>query len=74
MLRVTLFHGHRRLFGGAASQVILPGVEGEMTVLDFHAPMVCTLTEGAVQVDDARFAVGGGIARVARNVVTIVAR
>ena len=74
MLRVTLFQGHRQLFGGTASQVVLPGAEGEIAMLDFHAPMVCALTEGAVQIDDARFAVGGGIARVARNVVTILAR
>ena len=74
MLRVTLFQGHRRLFGGAASQVVLPGAEGEIAVLAFHAPMVCALAEGAVQIDDARFAIGGGIARVARNIVTIVTR
>ena len=72
MLRVQLFSGHRRLFGGTATQVILPGMAGEVTVLDCHAPMLCALTEGDVQIDAARFALRQGLARVDRNTVTIV--
>ena len=73
MLHVTLFQNRRRLFDGTASQVVLPGEEGELTVLDFHAPMLCALTEGDIQIDEAYFPVRSGIARVERNVVTIVA-
>ena len=73
MLRVQIFHGQQRLFSGSAAQVILPGADGEIAVFDCHAPMVCTLAEGAVQVDEARFAVRRGVARVDRNTVTIVA-
>ena len=72
MLRVTFFQAHRRLFSGNAIQVVLPGEAGEVSVLDFHAPMLCALGRGDVLVDDARFPVQGGIARVARNVVTIL--
>ena len=73
MLRVQLFHAHRRLFGGTAAQVVLPGAAGDVAVFDCHAPMLCALMEGNVQIDEARFPVRGGLARVDRNTVTILA-
>ena len=73
MLQVKLFQVQRKLFDGTATQVVLPGEEGEVAVLDFHAPMLCALTEGDIQIDEAYFPVRSGIARVERNVVTIVA-
>ncbi len=74
MLHVSLFQTHRKLFGGTAAQVVLPGAAGEVSVLDFHVPMLCVLMAGDVQVDEARFPVRGGIARVDRNVITILSR
>ena len=74
MLHVTLVRARQRLFDGTATQVVLPGEAGEMAVLDFHAPMLCTLTEGDVQIDDAYFPVRNGIVRVERNMITILAR
>jgi F0F1-type ATP synthase epsilon subunit len=73
-MRVTLFRGARRLFEGTAAQVVLPGEEGEISIFDFHAPLLCTLGQGAVSIDDAAFPVQGGVARVARNAVTVLAR
>lgn len=74
MLRVTLVQVCRKLFEGSVTQVVLPGESGEITVLDFHAPMLCALEAGAVQIDEVRFPVQGGLARVDRNVVTILTR
>ena len=73
MLRVRLFQDHRRRFDGPATQVILPSDEGDVAVLEFHAPMLCAMGRGTVQIDEAAFAVRGGVARVARNIVTILA-
>ena len=73
MLRVKLVRNCRRLFEGQATQVVLPGEAGEVTVLNFHAPMLCALETGEVQIDEARFPVRQGLARVERNLVTIVA-
>ena len=73
MLRVKLFRSHRRLFEGTAARVTLPSEAGEVSVLDFHAPMLCALESGDVLIDETRFPVRSGIARVDRNVVTIVA-
>ncbi len=74
MLRVRMFRDHRQLFSGTAAQVVLPSSEGEVAVLEFHAPMLCALAEGEVQIDEQRVAVRRGIARVGSNQVTIIAR
>lgn len=73
MLHVQLFRSHRRLYGGTAAQIVLPGLAGEVTVLYCHVPMLCALMEGDVQIDEVRFPVRRGLARVDRNVVTILA-
>ena len=73
MLRVHLFRAHQQLFEGRATQVILPSEAGEISVLAFHAPMVCTLEHGVVQIDETHIPVRHGIACVGRNIVTIVA-
>ncbi len=72
MLRVLLCRRASVLFEGAANQVVLPSEEGEVAVFDFHAPMLCALGAGDVQIDEARIAVRGGIARVSKNAVTIL--
>ena len=74
MLRVQLFRNHRQLFSGTATQVVLPSAEGDVAVLNFHAPMLCALAEGDVHIDDQRVPVHRGVARVAHNHVTIIAR
>ena len=74
MLRVTLVQGHQRLFAGTAMQVVLPGEDGDVAVLDLHTPMLCALMCGVVQIDEATFPVRSGLARVDRNVVTILTR
>ena len=73
MLRVRFFQHHRQRFEGTATQVILPGEAGELSVLDYHAPMLCVLAGGAVQIDEMAFAVRGGLVRMDRNRITIVA-
>lgn len=72
MLRVLVCRASAVLFEGAANRVVLPSEEGEVSVFDFHAPMLCSLGEGQLQIDEACFAVHGGIARVSKNAVTVL--
>ncbi len=72
MLRVRLFQDHQAVFEGVASHIVLPGDGGELSVLDYHAPMLCVLSEGDIYIDEARFGIHGGIVSVARNFVTIM--
>ncbi len=72
MLQVELFHATHPLYRGTARQVVLPGEEGEVSLLDCHAPMLCALLPGVVEIDERRFPIRGGLVRVFRNHVTIL--
>lgn len=72
MLRVTVFQARRQRFAGPATQVVLPAEAGEVSILRDHAPMLCVLRDGTLWIDDHRLHVRTGLARVARNAVTIL--
>ena len=72
-MNVRLIEANRQRFAGSAEQVTAPTTAGELSVLEFHAPMLCALAAGTVQVDAERFPVRGGLVRVYRNTVLIMA-
>jgi F-type H+-transporting ATPase subunit epsilon len=43
----------RVLFSGDVESVVVPGAEGDMTILKDHAPLMTTLRPGVVSVADA---------------------
>jgi F-type H+-transporting ATPase subunit epsilon len=58
--------------------VVVPGTEGEFTVLKDHAPLIATMKPGIVVIDETpakkvRFFVRGGFAEVAPSGLTILA-
>lgn len=65
------------LFAGEVEQVIVPGSEGEFTVMKDHAPLMTTLRPGIVTVEGndqaQRLFVRGGFADVAPTGLTILA-
>lgn len=68
----------RLLFTGDVEDVIVPGVEGEMTVLKDHAPLMTTLKPGIVSIGETggkrtRLYVRGGFADVSPVGLTILA-
>lgn len=68
----------RLLFTGEVESVVVPGSEGEMTVMKDHAPLMTTLKPGIVTVNEAggrsqRLFVRGGFADVAPTGLTILA-
>ena len=67
----------RLLFAGDVEQVVVPGSEGEFTVLKDHAPLMTTLRPGIVSIEGAsgaqRLFVRGGFADVATTGLTILA-
>lgn len=76
--KFELVSPERILFSGDAVSVIVPSIEGEMTVLAGHAPLVAVLKAGIVMVQtDAsngkEFFVKGGIAEVNATGLTILA-
>ena len=68
----------RLLFTGEVEDVIVPGTEGEMTVLKDHAPLMTTLKPGVVDFGEAggkrtKLYVRGGFADVSPVGLTILA-
>jgi len=65
------------IFTGDVESVVVPGLEGEFTVLKDHAPMMSTLKPGIVSVEltgsKTKLFVRGGFADVAPNGLTILA-
>ncbi len=68
----------RLLFTGEVESVVVPGSEGELTVMKDHAPLMTTLKPGVVTVNEStgksqRLFVRGGFADVAPTGLTILA-
>ncbi|CAH1657641.1 ATP synthase epsilon chain [Hyphomicrobiales bacterium] len=76
--KFELVSPERILFSGDIVSVIVPSVEGEMTVLAGHAPLVATLKAGIVfvQTSDSNgkeFFINGGLVEVNQASTTILA-
>jgi len=68
----------RLVFSGDVEAVVVPGTEGEFTVLKDHAPLIATMKPGVVVIDETpakklRLFVRGGFAEVAPTGLTILA-
>ncbi len=76
--KFELVSPERILLSATVEHVIVPGADGEFTVLAGHAPVVSTLRPGTIEakLTDGRverIAVAGGIAEVDPTSVTILA-
>jgi F-type H+-transporting ATPase subunit epsilon len=79
---MTTFHFElvspaRLLFEGPVESVVLPGVEGDMTVMAHHAALMTSLRPGVVTIADGkaskRLYVRGGFADINASGLTILA-
>ena len=79
-LHFELVSPERVLFSGEVEAVMLPGTEGDMTVLPGHAPVMTSLKTGFVVVTDrqnhgTRVLVRGGFAEInAAGVIVLAER
>ncbi len=76
--KFELVSPERILFSGEVVSVIVPSIEGEMTVLAGHAPLVATLKTGIVFVQTTgnngkEFFVSGGLVEINAASTTILA-
>ena len=68
----------RLVFAGEVQSVVVPGTEGQFTVLKDHSPLMSTLKPGVIDIVESaartlRFFVRGGFADVAPTGLTILA-
>jgi F-type H+-transporting ATPase subunit epsilon len=75
--KLELVSPAKLLFSGEVDEVIVPGAEGEFTVLPMHAPVVSTLRPGILTVkaggNVTRLYVRGGFAEVNEKGLTVLA-
>ena len=76
--KFELVSPERLLISGEVEQVLVPGSEGDMTVLAYHAPLLSTLRPGLLDIglpggEHQRFFVRGGFAEVGPSGLTVLA-
>ena len=76
-MQFDLVSPERRLTSVRATEVRIPGAEGDFTAMPGHAPFLSTLRPGVVVVKtegaETRFAVTGGFAEVSATGVSLLA-
>lgn len=55
MFKVTLLTAKQELYVGLALKAVLPAREGQVTILDFHQPILTRLAKGVIAIDDRWF-------------------
>lgn len=76
--KFELVSPEKLLVSGDVEQVLVPGAEGDMTVLAKHAPVLTTLRPGLLEIgfpggNDQRFFIRGGFAEVNPAGLTVLA-
>ncbi|RKF13861.1 F0F1 ATP synthase subunit epsilon [Roseovarius spongiae] len=76
-MQFDLVSPERLLTSVEASEVQIPGAEGDMTVMPEHAPLITTLRPGILRVrsgeGDAEYVVTGGFAEINATGVSVLA-
>jgi len=68
----------KKVFTGEVTSVKFPGTAGEFEVLNSHAPIISTLTSGAIRVITAdnnteNFSINGGVIEMLNNKIIVLA-
>ncbi len=76
MLKVSVISPEAVLFEGDVQSVVAPAFDGEVGILEGHAPMMTLLGHGELRLSsaggDRRFTIEGGFLQVADNNVRVV--
>ena len=80
MLKVSVISPEAVLFEGEAESVVAPAFDGEVGILENHAPMMALLgkgelrlgSSGAGRAADKKFNIDGGFLQVVDNTVRVV--
>jgi len=71
MLKLKIVSPERIEFDGEASQVLVPGSQGQFEILTNHAPIISTLQKGRVVYDGRELPILGGFVEVQKNEVSL---
>jgi F-type H+-transporting ATPase subunit epsilon len=76
--KFELVSPERLLISGEVAQVLIPGSEGDMTILAHHAPLLSTLRPGLLDItlpggEHRRYFIRGGFAEIGAAGLTVLA-
>jgi F-type H+-transporting ATPase subunit epsilon len=73
---VTIAKVHENLFSGEAQSLTAPTLEGKVTILSKHEPLVAPLTKGVITVRTTsgvkQFSIQDGVLEVSGNQATVL--
>lgn len=79
-MRVKIITPQKNIFDDTAEEAILPGEDGEFSVMDFHQPCLYALRPGRIKINRSSpkpeaksFVIKGGVAKVEENALKIMA-
>ncbi len=76
-MQFDLVSPERKLASFEASEVLIPGAEGDMTAMPDHMPIITTLRPGIVRAKGAdgeqEFVVSGGFAEITATTLSVLA-
>lgn len=67
-----------KLYSGEVTSIVLPGIDGDLGVLNNHAPLITALKKGTISIikesgENESFDTNGGIVEVLNNKVIVLA-
>ena len=76
-MEVQIISPDKTLFNGEATLVVVPCTDGQIGILNNHAPLVSSLVKGVVKVKNEDkeefYDIPGGVVEVSSNKVTVLA-
>ena len=77
-MKLEIITPDKKLFEGNVKSLVVPGSEGQLGILNNHAPMIASLKKGIVKVTDEqaqvqKFEIKGGVVEVLKNNVIVLA-
>lgn len=77
-MKLEIIKPDKKLFEGEAKSVIVPDANGQLGILNRHAPLIAALKKGIVKVTEnngkvQKFEINGGVVEVLKSKVIILA-
>ncbi len=76
-MQLDIITPDKNLFSGDATELVVPGVDGFLGILNNHAPLISALAKGSIKVSTGNgvenYDVNGGVIEVKDNKVIILA-
>ncbi len=77
-MKLEIITPDKKMFEGNVKSLVVPGSEGQLGILNNHAPMIASLKKGIVKVIDdqaqvQKFEIKGGVVEVLKNNVIVLA-